>query len=63
VSIQARKGKAVLWPSVLSDDPNQVDLRTQHEALPVTRGEKFGAMFWIHQYDFKGSMAQGCTVD
>lgn len=63
VSVQARRGKAILWPSVLADDPNAEDLRAQHEALPVTKGEKFGAMYWIHQYDFKTSLAKGCTAD
>jgi len=62
VTFQPQRGKAILWPSVLSDDPHAKDDRTHHEALPVTAGEKFGANFWIHQYDFKGPHAKGCTV-
>lgn len=38
------------------------DERTDHEALPVTKGEKFGANFWIHQYDFRTTHAKGCTA-
>ena len=61
LTVQPQRGKAILWPSVLADDPFSKDSRTDHEALPVTEGEKFGANFWIHQYDFKGPHAKGCT--
>lgn len=46
----------------LNDAPHNIDERTNHEALPVTKGEKFGANFWIHQHDFKGSYKRGCTA-
>ena len=109
VTFQPQKGKAILWPSVLADQPFTIDPRTHHEALPVTKGEKvrvryiryiryirymshparahatgaatqayypsvrlpqntrlgpaqFGANFWIHQHDFKGAHATGCTA-
>jgi len=56
-------GKAILWPSVLDGNPDVVDPRTHHEALPVTKGEKFGANIWIHQYDFKTPHRTGCTMN
>jgi prolyl 4-hydroxylase len=62
VLFQPQKGKAILWPSVLADQPHAKDDRTHHEALPVLRGEKYGANFWIHQYDFKNAYAKGCTA-
>ena len=34
---------------MLAGAPHSKDSRTDHEALPVTAGEKFGANFWIHQ--------------
>lgn len=43
ITTEARRGKAIFWPSVLADAPYTVDPRTHHEALPVTRGEKYGA--------------------
>ena len=49
MTFQPKTGKAILWPSVLAGDPHSKDSRTDHEALPVTAGEKFGANFWIHQ--------------
>jgi len=62
VTFQPKTGKAILWPSVLAGEPHSKDSRTDHEALPVTAGEKFGANFWIHQNDFKGAYAKGCTA-
>ena len=62
VTFQPQRGKAILWPSVLEHEPHKKDDRTHHEALPVTKGEKFGANFWIHQYDFKGAHSKGCTA-
>ena len=57
-----KAGKAVFWPATLDAEPFTSDDRTHHEALPVTKGEKYGANFWIHQYDFKGPYAKGCTA-
>ena len=36
------------------------DERTHHEALPVVKGLKFAANFWIHLYDFQAFHALGC---
>eukprot|EP00539_Tryblionella_compressa_P000048 CAMPEP_0178739980 /NCGR_PEP_ID=MMETSP0744-20121128/4345_1 /TAXON_ID=913974 /ORGANISM="Nitzschia punctata, Strain CCMP561" /LENGTH=397 /DNA_ID=CAMNT_0020392721 /DNA_START=74 /DNA_END=1267 /DNA_ORIENTATION=- len=40
--VTPKRGRAVLWPSVLDSDPNKKDIRTVHEAMPVIRGEKYG---------------------
>ena len=40
ITIQPKKGSALLWPSVLDDKPNAKDPRTDHEALPVEKGIK-----------------------
>lgn len=63
VTVMPKKGQAVLWSSVKSNEPHTMDSRTHHEALPVTKGEKFGAVFWIHQHDFKGPYAKSCTAE
>ncbi len=60
VTIVPKKGKAVLWPNVLNDDPLQMDRRTAHQALPVDGGEKYGANLWIHQRDWREVRARGC---
>ena len=61
VVVQPRKGRAVLWPSVLDSDPRLKDGRTMHEALPVITGEKYAANAWLHLYDFKTPNNMGCT--
>jgi prolyl 4-hydroxylase len=48
VTIEPKKGKAVLWPSVMDSDPTVQDPRTHHQALPVMAGVKFAANAWIH---------------
>jgi prolyl 4-hydroxylase len=58
--VKPKKGKAVIWPSVLDRDPNARDGRTEHGALPVIKGIKYGANAWTHQRDFKTVLAAGC---
>tara|TARA_Y100000746_G_scaffold231473_1_gene245380 strand:- start:1708 stop:2598 length:891 start_codon:yes stop_codon:yes gene_type:complete len=62
ISVQPKKGRAVLWPSVLNEFPHRQDSRTHHEAKPVLKGEKYAANFWVHQYDFKNAHLRGCTM-
>jgi len=61
IAITPKKGKALLWPSTFSDDPNNIDQRTVHEARPVIRGTKFAANAWIHSHDYEYSNKMGCT--
>ena len=58
--VQPRKGSAVWWPHGMEHNLWQQDDRTHHEAMPVVKGLKRAANFWIHGSDFKGSMAAGC---
>ena len=60
VTVTPKRGRAVLWPSVLNHNPNKKDPRTNHEALPVIKGVKYGANAWIHQRDFKTPNLMGC---
>ena len=60
LTVQPKKGRAVIWPSVLDEDPNAKDDRTHHGALPVEVGIKYGANAWLHQRDFKAPYAVGC---
>ncbi|KAL1526849.1 hypothetical protein AB1Y20_015541 [Prymnesium parvum] len=61
ISVMPKKGRAVLWPSVLNDEPFTPDRRTNHEAKPVVKGIKYGANLWLHQHDFKSAHRLGCT--
>lgn len=61
LKIAPKKGRALLWPSILDEDPNQKDFRTEHEAMPVIKGLKYGANAWIHLRDFKTPNDNGCV--
>lgn len=64
LTVEAKRGRALFWPSVLDDDPSGIrltsDQRTTHEAMTVTKGQKFAANMWLHQFDFQTTLAAGC---
>ena len=44
ITVMPKRGRALLWPSVLDSNPNQKDDRTTHQALPVGKDSlKYGA--------------------
>ena len=61
VTVMPRRGRLLLWPSVLNDHPDEEDSITMHQALPVEAGEKYGANGWLHLRDFVGSLDSGCA--
>jgi len=61
ITVMPKLGRAVLWPSVVNDEPHEKDHRTFHEALPVEAGVKYGVNAWFHQYDYQTPNAKGCT--
>lgn len=60
-AVEPKKGRAVLWPSVYTDRLEEKDERTTHQALPVTKGTKYGANAFIHLRDYMKHQARGCT--
>ena len=60
LTVEPRQGRALIWPSVLDDDLTAEDKRTEHEALPVEKGEKYAANAWIHTRDYQGPFKEGC---
>jgi prolyl 4-hydroxylase len=60
ITVQPKKGNAVLWPSVKDESPEDKDRRTDHEALPVLKGVKYGANAWIHNRDYKEAYKNNC---
>jgi prolyl 4-hydroxylase len=62
LTVTPKRGRAVLWPSVLDEDPNAKDPRTVHTAQHVKEDSvKFGANAWIHQRDFKNPNKNHCA--
>ena len=60
ISVKPKKGSAILWPSVKSDDPYTIEEGTYHEAVTVDKGVKYAANFWIHMYEFQKALMHGC---
>ena len=46
ITVMPKKGRALLWPSVLNSSPLMPDDRMKHQALPVEAGTKFAANAW-----------------
>ena len=60
ITVPPKKGRALLWPSVLSGAPYERDDRTDHEALPVKSGTKYAANYWLHMHPFRTLSDAGC---
>jgi prolyl 4-hydroxylase len=52
MTVTPKRGRAVLWPSVLDSDPNVKDSRTIHTALKVDKGVKYGG-WYTHKHCFE----------
>jgi prolyl 4-hydroxylase len=61
LTIEPKRGRALLWPSVYNADPLHKDPRMMHQALEVTAGTKFAANGWIHMHDYVTPQKNGCT--
>jgi prolyl 4-hydroxylase len=61
LTVESKRGRALIWPSVLDENPHKIDHRTNHQALPVIKGLKYGANAWLHQRDLETSTALGCS--
>ena len=60
ITVMPKRGRALFWPSVLNDDPNEADDRTTHQALPVEAGIKYGTNAWFHMHDYKTPHSKNC---
>ena len=54
LAVKPKTGRAVLWPSIFNDRPSENDIRSDHQAMPVIKGEKYGLNAWYHLRKFKG---------
>lgn len=59
--VMPKKGRVLIWPSVLDENFLERDELTHHEALPVEEGLKFAANSWLHLRDFKKPHTEGCS--
>ena len=61
LAVKPKKGRALVWPSVMDDDPNLWDARMFHEAKDVIKGKKMAANHWVHLNDYHTPNEWGCT--
>ena len=61
ITIEPKRGRALVWPSVYNHNPMKKDPRMMHQALEVLNGTKYAANGWIHMYDYVTPQANGCT--
>ena len=61
VTVTPKQGSVVIWPSVMDGNVEVKDKRTEHEALPVEEGVKFGMNSWIHIRDFQTPHSKACS--
>lgn len=59
--VKPKRGRAVMWPNTLSDEPESMDTRTEHSAEPVQAGVKYAANSWLHSKNFRAPNLFGCT--
>lgn len=50
ITIMPKRGRVVVWPSVLDHALLLMEPKTHHEALPVIKGVKYGANAWVSSY-------------
>ena len=60
ITCMPKMGRALIWPSVLNDNPNAIDEQTSHQALAVEMGIKYAANAWLHQRDYKEPFRDDC---
>jgi prolyl 4-hydroxylase len=60
ITVTPTRGRALIWPSVLNQDPHSEDVRLTHEALPVEKGIKHAANVWVHQREYREAHHWGC---
>eukprot|EP00568_Trieres_chinensis_P017570 CAMPEP_0183323066 /NCGR_PEP_ID=MMETSP0160_2-20130417/73452_1 /TAXON_ID=2839 ORGANISM="Odontella Sinensis, Strain Grunow 1884" /NCGR_SAMPLE_ID=MMETSP0160_2 /ASSEMBLY_ACC=CAM_ASM_000250 /LENGTH=275 /DNA_ID=CAMNT_0025490361 /DNA_START=103 /DNA_END=931 /DNA_ORIENTATION=+ len=61
ITVPPKKGAALIWPSVLDEEPNEMDNRTWHEAKAVKKGVKYAVNAWLHLRDFWSASDNGCN--
>ncbi|KAG8466433.1 hypothetical protein KFE25_002189 [Diacronema lutheri] len=60
ITVEPRIGRALIWPSVYDHNVLLADMRTEHEAMPVIRGEKYASNLWLHMREFQKPLLMGC---
>ena len=60
-AVQTKKGRLVLWPNTLDDQPSHPDYRTYHESLAIKDGIKYGLNIGMFLRDYRNAYDAGCA--
>ena len=47
LTVSPKRGRVLIWPSVMDSDPSRIERRTHHQAQHVEAGIKYGANTWV----------------
>ena len=61
LTINPKKGRLLLWPSVMNDNLNTMDSHTIHQALKVEQGMKYASNSWLHLRDYETPNKKNCS--
>ena len=59
-TVLPKKGRAVIWSNVLSEDPDAMDPRMQYSIEAPTQGTQYSATVYLHQRDYKTAQLWAC---
>ena len=62
LSVTPKKGRALIWPNVRLDSPDESDRRMFHAGAPVLRGLKYGINLWWHPFPYRPFHKAGCGI-
>jgi len=61
LTVNPKKGRLLLWPSVMNDNLNSMDSHTIHQALKVEQGMKYASNSWLHLRDYETPNKKNCS--
>lgn len=53
INVKPKLGRVLVWSNILDEDPAEEDVEARHEALPVIKGQKYGATAWFHHRNIR----------
>ena len=53
ISVKASVGKMLMWSNLNEGDLETLDYESKHAGLPVVKGEKWIAIVWVRQRNFR----------
>jgi len=60
IHVQPKKGRVLIWPLVLNENPNEKDENLWYGTATVKEGVKYAANIFIHQRNFRGPNKNNC---